>query len=188
MSETSMRTYFVGVDAWIIQDGNYGDFHVGEVARFALEICPSETKMTTRRDISSTRIRASQYSARGKVVYADSSAWVLEFGVMAYAERKSHCGIQVGDWIETELYLGIDYFIYMEEMHARHGMPNLQYEWRIHRILRNATPLMNQKDAWGRVTQIRDLARESFVEVAATDAWNDDEGQADYVLECERIE
>ncbi len=27
----------VGLDAWIIQDGNYGDFERGEVAEFALE-------------------------------------------------------------------------------------------------------------------------------------------------------
>lgn len=40
------QMYFVGVSAWIIQDGNYGDFHAGDFAKFALEFSPHETEVS----------------------------------------------------------------------------------------------------------------------------------------------
>ena len=36
----SLREVSIGLSAWIIQDGNYGDFRVGQQARFALEFHP----------------------------------------------------------------------------------------------------------------------------------------------------
>ena len=35
-----MELLNVGLDAWIIQDGNYADFRVGEEQDFALEFYP----------------------------------------------------------------------------------------------------------------------------------------------------
>ena len=42
-------------------------------------------------------------------------------------------------------------------------------------------------DENGRTLTKRDEQKESFTEVAETDAWRDDNGHANYILKCVRI-
>ena len=182
-----MQTFFVGLSAWIIQDGNYGDFRIGEAAKFALEFYPHTMRGTRSRTPSAERIKASQYRVCGQVVYTDESAWVIDFGILAYQDRWPPPVARSELWVEGEIYLGIDPFFYFEELHARPGMPAFQYEWRIQRLFLETTPWLSATDAAGRTVLTRDEQRESFIEVAETSAWDDDEGRAHYVLECERI-
>jgi hypothetical protein len=182
-----MQTYFVGLSSWIIQDGNYGDFAVGSAAKFALEFYPHTMQLAQSHEQQLERIRASRYRVRGQVLYVDRSAWVVDFGIMAYQNQKPQRTVNKGSWIESEIYLGIDPFFYFEELHARSGMPDLQYEWRIRNIFLETTPWLSTKDETGRTILTRDEQRESFTEVAETNAWEDDQGRAHYILECERI-
>lgn len=183
-----MQLVFVGISSWIIQDGNYGDFRVGEAAKFALEFYPHTIQVARSHEASFERIHASQYRVCGRVVYAGRSAWVIDFGMMAYHNHEPPRLATKGSWVEGEIYLGIDPFFYFEELHARPGMPALQYDWRIRRIFLETTPWLSAKDETGRTMLTRHAQEESFVEVAETDAWGDDEGRADYLLECERID
>lgn len=41
-----MSTFFIGLDSWIIQDGNYGDFHRGQEATFAVEFHPERVALS----------------------------------------------------------------------------------------------------------------------------------------------
>jgi len=183
-----IRTVFVGVSSWIIQDGNYGDFRVGEAVRFALELYPHAIVVAQCAEPSFERIRASRYRVRGRVVYADQSSWVIDMGIMAYRNQKPPRGVEKGNWVEAEIYVGIDPFFYFEELYARPGMPALQYQWRIRNILLETTPWLSSKDLTGKTILTRDEPHESFTEVAETNAWEDDEGHAHYVLESEKIE
>lgn len=181
-----MQKFFVGVDSWIIQDGNYGDFQVGDAARFALEFYPHAIHPARSRELSAERVKASRYRIRGQVVFSGRSVWVVDFGVMAYENRNPPPFATKGNWVEGEVYLGIDPFFYFEELHALRGMPALQYDWQIQGIWLETTSWLRTKDAAGRTMLTRDQRNESFVKVAETNAWQDDESRAHYLLECER--
>ncbi len=187
MPNVVLESVFVGLDSWIIQDGNYCDFQVGEKARFALEFYPQHIQIAKFHEVAFERIRADRYRVRGSVIYADRASWVIDFGMMAYQNRAAPRLAKKGNWVEGEIYLGIDPFFYFEELHARKGMPALQYEWRIKSILLETTPWVKRKDESGRTILNRAEQQASYVEVAETNAGEDDEGHGHYVLECVKI-
>ncbi len=178
---------FVGVSSWIIQDGNYGDFRVGAAAKFALEFYPQSIEVTRSHEASFERIQASRYRVRGQVVFVSRASWVIDFGVMAYQNYEPPSAVKRGAWIQGEIYLGIDPFFYFEELHSLPGMPALQHEWRIANIFLETTPWLSRTDETGRAILTRDEQQESFAEVSETNAWEDDQGNGHYILECERI-
>jgi hypothetical protein len=106
---------------------------------------------------------------------------------MAYQNCEPPPVAKQGAWVEAEIYLGIDPFFYFEELDSLPGMPALQYEWRIGGISLETTPWLSRQDDTGRTFMTRDEQRESFREVPATNAWDDDQGHGDYILACERI-
>jgi len=178
---------FVGISSWIIQDGNYGDFRVGQVAKFALEFYPHTMEMAESDTASLERVQACRYRVSGLVAYADRAVWAIDFGVMAYCNHKSPSIAKKGGSVKGEIYLGIDPFFYFEELHKLPGMPALQYEWMIRNIFLETTPWLSRKDETGTTILTRDEQQESFEEVAETNAWEDDQGRGHYILECERI-
>jgi hypothetical protein len=182
-----MRSVYVGISSWIIQDGNYGDFRVGGAAQFALEFFPLTLEVARSHEFSLDHLRANRYRVCGRVVYAARSAWVIDFGLLAYKNHEPPPLATTGAWIEAEVCLSIDPFFYFDELHSLRGMPALQYEWRIKSILLETTPWLSRRDEVGRTFLTRDEQRESFVEVAETNAWEDDERRAHYVLICEKI-
>lgn len=183
-----MDKVVVGLSAWIIQDGNYPDFRVGESARFALEFHAHSLRTTCVREPSAEQIRPGRYSFTGRSVYAVGSAWVIDFGLLAYRGQPAPRAAKESDWLEGDIYLGVDPFFYFEELSALPGMPALQYHFRVRRIWLETTPWVEIKDGRGRRIITRDDKNESFREVAETNAWEDDGGRAHYLLECERID
>ena len=182
-----MQTFFVGLSSWIVQDGNYGDFTVGDEAKFALEFYPHSMRPSRRREPECELLTGNRYRIRGEVVYTDRSAYVLDFGILAYRNQAAPKFATKGSWIEAEIYLGIDPFFYFEELHARKGMPALQYRWRIRKIHLETTPWLSSKDEKGRTIMSRAQGERSFIEVDAMDAWNHDDGRPEYVMECEKL-
>lgn len=184
-----MKSLNVGVDAWIIQDGNYGDFAVGEKTQFALEFYPRELKPSGCKSPSAAHLKASRYRVCGQVVYRTKSVWVLDMGFLAYQESPPPRFATKGSWVEGEIYLGIDPFMYFEQLKNRPGMPPLTYGFRIGQILLETTPWLTKTDESGRtIMTVRDEQNESYREVAETDAWNDDHGHAHYVLQCVSVD
>jgi hypothetical protein len=182
-----MQTYFVGLDAWIIQDGNYGNFRVGETATFALEFNPHTMQLATSHEPLAERTGECRYRVRAQVLYARPSAWVIDFGAMAYQNEKPPRVARKGSWVEGEIYLGIDPFFYRDELHSRPGMPAMQYRWRVRSITLETTPWQSVKHEGSGTLLTRDERERSFIEVAETNAWEDDQGRAHYVLECQQI-
>ena len=106
MSEPKGLNLDVYLSRWIISDGNYGDFLVGETRKFALEFwAPSSLTRFTGRTTSLQRQRNYSYSISGKVAFATDEVWVLDCGVLAYSERtdKVQGGFAVGDFVRGEL-------------------------------------------------------------------------------------
>lgn len=176
-----MDSLNIGLSSWIIQDGNYNDFSVGQKTEFALEFYPREMKASHCTTPSATHVKAYIYRICAQVVYRTSDVWVLDMGFLAYKEMEPPRFAKKGSWVEGEFCLGIDPFMYFEYLKNRPEMPSLTYRFRIDQIFLQTTP-------WIEIPEqkmiVRDEQHESFVEVAETNAWGDDNGHADYILKC----
>ncbi len=183
-----MESLNVGVDAWIIQDGNYSDFTVGQKTQFALEFYPHSLTSSDRKSTAAINVRASLYQVCGQVVYRTKDVWVLDAGFFAYQESQPPKFATKGSWVEGEIYLGIDPFMYFEGLKNQSGMPSLTYKFRIGQILLETTPWLTKADESGGTMMVRNEQNESYREVSETDAWKDDDGNAHYVLKCFSID
>jgi hypothetical protein len=183
-----MKLLDVGIDSWIIQDGNYSDFSVGQKAEFALEFYARSLKSSSCKRYSAVHLAGSRYQICGRVVYCAKSVWVLDMGFLAYQDTPPRRFATKSSWVEGELYLGIDHFAYFEDLKNLPGMPRLTYSFYIHEILLETTPWLTTTDASGRTMMMRDEQNESYRGVAETDAWNDDNGSAHYILRCMPID
>ena len=179
-----MEPLNICVDSWIIRDGNYGDFTVGQEARFALEFYPYSLKPSGCRTPSATLLRASRYRVCARVAFTAEGVWVLDMGFLAYQESEPPGYGEKDSWVEGEISLGIDPFMYFERLKNLPGMTQLAYDFRIEEILLETTPWVEETGGSGGATLVRDEREESFRRVAATDAWNDDGGRASYILKC----
>lgn len=185
-----MDSLNVGIASWIIQDGNYGDFKVGQEAKFALEFYPRSLAKSKQATKLAKHTAANRYQICGQMVYKTNEVWVLDMGFLAYQEVKPPKFAKEGSWVEGETYISIDPFFYFEYLNKLPGMPNLNYSFRIEQIFLETTPWIKYDEASplvigkDRIIMQRDEWRESYIEVAETDAWNDDDGNAHYVLKC----
>ena len=175
-----------GIDSWIIQDGNYGDFSAGDNAKFALEFSGRKLQPSESRQAQVRPAGKAVYQVCAQVVFNHPDVWVIDFGLLAFWESAPPEFATPGSWGEGEIFLGIDPFFYMEYLNKISGMPNLFYEWQIASILRNDTPWLMEVNERGGKTFSRESGRETWSEVGATDAWNDDDGRSSYVLTVAR--
>jgi hypothetical protein len=173
----------IGLSAWIIQDGNYGDFTQGDEARFALECGilffagPQDAEPKLR------PVRGAEYDFDGKVVLSTPEFAVLDAGILIYREGASDPQLATGSRLTGRLYLGIDPFFWFETHAHRAGVPDLLHRWIVREILLETTPWTD--DPTGRYSRVRSDAV-SFRPVSKTDAWTDDDGNAHYILRVER--
>jgi hypothetical protein len=183
-----MTVLHIGLNSWIVQDGNYDDFTVGGSYRFALEFYPHDIAPSTAVDDSVApglhHTIGATYAARGKIVRTAASNWVVDFGVPAFQGAEPPGWARPGMLVAGRVYLGIDPFFYFEELKNEPGMPNLFRRWLVQRILLETTPWQTSTDG-GRTVMTRADVPRSFVEVPRTDAWKHDGGHAHYVLESQ---
>jgi GNAT superfamily N-acetyltransferase len=160
------------LDSWIIQDGNYGEFHVGTEDEFAVEFhFPEPPELVEPAPPSIQLVGAdATYDLCGTVSAVVDRAWVLDCGISVFRDSLPPSGITVGDTIRGRASLGIDPFMYFERLYALPGMPPLLYAWRVNEILRH------------------DRSRSVLTPVEHTDAWHDDDGHAGYILVCDRFD
>jgi hypothetical protein len=178
----------IGLSSWIIQDGNYGDFTVGQQTKFALEFyLPHDLQGAPDGPAASEHITGSRYRVRGRVVFSNPNVWVIDTGTfVTFQETPPPSHAIVGKWVVGEINLGIDPFFYFEYLHRIEGMPCLSYPWMVRKIFRETTPWIEVTNDAGTYTA-RDQPREAFVPIHETKAWEDDDGNANYVLVCEKL-
>ena len=179
----------VGLDSWIVQDGNYPDFRTGKDYRFAVEFGGELNKATGAPSGPSLRhLGRDQYEACGEVIFRSDSVWALDFGVPAFWQSPPPDWVEVGSLASGEISFGVDPFFYLENLKDLRGMPDLFRQWHLRTIELETTPWLETAQPGGGVHMHRDQSRESFAEVAKTDAWNDDDGHASYLFACELLE
>jgi hypothetical protein len=176
----------VGLSAWIIQDGNYGDFESRQSYRFALEFYSEDFSPSAAGPTPCLRpVAGANYDAVGAIIRATDSDWVVDFGVPAFQKSKPPNWAKPGLAVHGKVYIGIDPFFYFEELKDEVGMPDLIREWRVRRILLETTPWTTSTDSQGRRIISRASVPPTFKEVEKTYAWHDDKGNGHYILECD---
>jgi hypothetical protein len=176
----------IGLSAWIIQDGNYGDFATGTSTRFALEfyfedryeMCSAKPRLIHQHD--------GKYEATGIVTFVADDVWVVDFaGVLAFREEAPN-GIARGDIVSGVIGVGVDPFFYFERLGRYPGIPAIIYSWQIEGIEMETAPFIETSSPFGRALA-RDQSKLRRVPIPKTDAWNDDGGHGEYLLACRRL-
>lgn len=135
-----MNSLNIGIDSWIIQDGNYDDFEIGQESKFAIEFYPISLKSSDCRSKSLTELNFNRYKICAQIIFCNKEVWVLDFGFMAFQEIEPPKFTAKDIWVEGEIYLGIDPFFYFEYLNKVPDMPCLTYDFKIEEILLETTP------------------------------------------------
>jgi hypothetical protein len=174
----------LGLEAWVIQDGNYGDFRRGDQLELAVEFSFTDVERADKGHAQRVFDRGEgEYDALGTVVYVDPSLWIVDIGICAYAELLPELRLSAGDPIHGAFALEVDPFMYVERHALSSAVPPLVYTWQLARIRRQAAPFVETAPRYFE----RDRSQSSWTEVEATDAGNDDGGHATYLLDCVRL-
>ena len=179
-------TWHIGMSSWIIQDGNYPDFAVGREASFAVEFY-SEDKLTPAAGPvkRAEHLGESNYRVSAEVIYTDRSWWVIDIGLPVFREETPPSGARAGRFFEGTINLGIDPYFYMEYLGKDSSAPPLIFTWRIREIFQQTAPFVSHPLEHALV---RDPSKLGWRPIAETDAWHDDDGNAEYVLHAEVID
>ena len=184
----TQETWEIGLSSWIIQDGNYPDFTVGQLAEFALEFYPTRVHLRESTAKLAKRLGAAKYEINGEIVYLTPDVWVLDFGVCAFQESTPPKGLSVGKFVTAEIYLGIDPFFYFERLYTLPRIPALVYSWKIDSIQQQTAPFLETREPSGQKVLVRDKKKLGYKTVEKTDARKDDDGHGEYVLSCTRLD
>jgi hypothetical protein len=127
-----MSEWVVGLSSWVIEDGNYADFHRGQIAEFALEFHPAGALVAGLPAPPSARhLDADRYRVRAQVSLPMPDVWLIDCGVIAYHERDEPAGVAGGATVSGVVALGVDPFPYFERLGRHRGMPPLIYSWEV---------------------------------------------------------
>jgi hypothetical protein len=175
----------VGLDSWIIMDGNYGDFARDAEVAFALEFHATppleEVEPNAILAPSLTRVGNADYEALGQVVHVADDWWVINVGVLAFREEKPPANVRPGRWLRGRIFIGIDPFFYFERLAHQHSAPALIYNWKIEKIEVQTAPLIRV----GPRIMTRDPAQLGWKEIVETNARED---AGEYLLHCSRLD
>lgn len=186
------RQFEIGLHSWIIQDGNYGDFHVGQRAEFAVEFYPESVRKVEKTSPPLfERVGYAAYRARGPIVHLTPKLWILDLGILVFQESAPPKRLSVGDVVEGVFHLGVDPFFYFERLYGNSRIPPMIQTWQLRQILIETAPFIESREfgaAGGRRYLERDPDKLEMREIAETDAWEDDNGSAEYVFVCELLD
>lgn len=136
-------------------------------------------------NINSLELRSKRdgaYKALGRVVYTTDKWIVIDFGILAYAQKDLLPELNIGDTIQSRICFGIDPFHYFEQISKRTVAPPLIYDWYIDSIAMETAPFV-----FDGALQVRDPNKLKWREVSKTNAWKHDDGKAEYMLSCELL-
>jgi len=194
MISSSPSIWNIGLSAWIIQDGNYPDFAVGDTVEFAAEfylrpgtivdVCESET--------CARQIAENSYAVVAEKVLFSEAVTVLDIGILAYHDGPLQLPDTEGRCrLRTTLDLSLDPYFYFERLRHDAGVPPLIYTWRISSILLQTAPFIetiaDSGPYAGQRMKSRDASKLAYAEITRTDSWGDDGGFGEYILRCDLL-
>jgi hypothetical protein len=179
----------IGLAAWVIQDGNYPDFDVGQTVEFALEFWLPEgvAARASNGKVSANNLGDCLYDTVGEVRAQTDQITVLDIGILVYQQTSSQQpSLPQGPRVAVQLRLEVDPFHYFESLSKTGDVLPLVYSWKILSIFRQTAPFIDTV-AEGQKIRIRDPRRLGYEEILKTDAWNDDGGNPQYLLRCDLL-
>ena len=172
------------VEGWEIGD-TLREIAVGRRLQLALLFYPAERhgaaalRRVDRGARAARKLAWNRYAVTGEVTFCGESESVLDFGIPAMCENvywKPDLGATMSGEIElaslTAGEYGADFFA--------GRFPPLDFVWEVERIWLETTPWVRESKHFRRRADVA----QSFVEIAETHYTSDDEGLADYVLDC----
>jgi hypothetical protein len=194
MTASSRSIWEIGLGAWIIQDGNYPDFAVGNTVEFAVEFYqqPGTAVEACESEVCARQLTENNYAVVAKKVLATEDVTVLDIGILVYRDGP----LQVpeaagGNRLRTELGLSVDPYFYFERLSQDANVPALIYTWQIISILRQTAPFVeavaDSGPYAGHKMKSRDVSKLAYEEIERTDAWRDDDGFGEYILRCDLL-
>lgn len=176
---------YISLSSWIIQDGNYDDFRIGETRKFGLEFYPEDLKLSDNQNISFSHLEGSRYKICSRLIFLGTGCAVIDFGVRAYYQfDQAEFDFKVGDYLMGVIALGVDPFMYFESLNKIPEMPEIIYSWSINEIEIETAPFIEHKSDGEFKYLARDPSKLSLKNIERTDAWNDDNGSGEYILTC----
>jgi hypothetical protein len=178
-------SWLVGLDSWVVQDGNYPDFVTGQRTDFALEFASRDglKLLDGERSVSVRWIEGSRYEVTAQIVHDKPNAQVLDFGILAYhfigIEDPTHQP-RMGAWLTGEINLSVDPFFYFDQLAHEEGFPALIYTWTVQEILEK----VGEEPPHIGADQVHADKSQHFVRIEKTDVWGDDSTLPSYLLRC----
>ncbi|HUE20130.1 MAG TPA: hypothetical protein VMQ86_00520 [Bryobacteraceae bacterium] len=194
MISSSRSIWNIGLSAWIIQDGNYPDFAVGDTVELAVEfyLRPGTAVDVCESEVCARPVAENRYAVVAEKVLAAEDVTVLDLGILAYHDGPLQLPeTKRGGRLRTALDLTVDRYFYFERLSQDAGVPALIYTWRISSILRQTAPFIetiaDSGPYAGERTKSRDASNLAYEEITKTDSWGDDGGYGEYVLRCDLL-
>jgi hypothetical protein len=179
--EVGPNEWLIHIPAWVILDGNYANFAVGDFSEFALcsifpKVVPQETGVTGARRCGD------RYVIEAKVVAESGRVRFFDFGLAAYVhatrletDPRSLAGVS---WFTATTELAVDWFTYFDDLAKLPGVPPLIYPWTITGVWRKVRRAIDGPEQQESENQVRYTALEK------TDALGFDSAHFEYLLRC----
>ncbi|MEM9166922.1 MAG: hypothetical protein AAGB48_07830 [Planctomycetota bacterium] len=182
MADTRLQ---VNLASWIIQDGNYDDFACGQQRDFSIEFWHDDTLTPLGQESPKSVVLTadSLLQVTAEVVVCTDTWYAIDFGVTAFREQRPTDAIRLGQTVSGSIALGIDPFFYMEYLHRDAAAVPMIYSWRIDRIQMQTAPFIESTQKGIGKVLVRDPAQIGWKDIRATEAWTDDDGSAEYLLD-----
>ena len=101
LDELDRGEWLLSMSSWVIQDGNYADFAVGEPRRFALEFFDNSSSSRLREVEPGVRsaqaVGEGRHEITAEVAYARDDLVMLDFGLLAYSDARA-TSAKTGTW------------------------------------------------------------------------------------------
>lgn len=182
MEQLHRDEWQIGLSSWVVQDGTYVDFAVGERRQFAVGFFADDLHERAPGHKYAKALGESRYDVSGEVIVADHGLVMLDFGLLAYTDSRPPFAAR-GEWLAGRLSLEVDCYSYFEIHAKRPSVPPAVYAWTISGIWRQTAPFIPDAAKGPRWLK-RDPDRLGWGWLARTDAWSDDDGHAEYLLRC----
>jgi hypothetical protein len=127
-----MDEWNIGIEPWIIEDGNYDHFINGETREFAVEFHGDLEIIKSPRK-SAEHIRDATYKLSAEVIFSNNDILILDCGLLIFREQIGKI-FEVGSYVTGQITLGVDPFFYFEELNKIPDVPSLIYTWKIETI------------------------------------------------------
>lgn len=187
MTDTRLHIY---VASWIIQDGNYDDFACGQQREFAVEFWHDEPLEELAERCPKTSVAGSDAALQmtAEVVVCSNKWYALDFGITAFREQSPPETVRLGQMVSGTIMLGIDPYFYMEYLYRDPVAVPMIYSWQIERIRLQTAPFIESVQKGVGKVLVRDSAKLGWKDLQSTEAWTDDDGNAEYLLDIRLLD